>query len=455
MIHYLPTGLSCCLAVSSLLSCTDKKPNGDSQPRPNILLIMADDLGWSDVGFTGNPIVQTPNLDSLVRQGIEFNHFYAGAPLSSPTRASVLTGRNPFRTGVYSANVGILRPEEITLPEILHDNGYSTGHFGKWHLGTLTYSEVDANRGRPGNTALYNPPALHGYDCCFVTESKVPTYDPMIQPENNDGKFWDFIKDKSSARPYGTSYWDIDGNKVTDNLEGDDSRCIMDRVLPFIESSVDKGNPFLGVIWFHAPHLPCVADPEYVSLYGDLPVDERNYFGCISAMDGQIGRLVKYLKDNGLYDMHSIIGNFYAVTSVTVDKNISFVELPYVTANEFLTLLQRIKDANISLDMISQNVNPNGTLTIGFSLEDKDLPEVRDMIPNGTQYTAISGCVKLNTEGAGMEHKSGVALEVLSILHKLGATVYAITTSETKISSCINAEVLNEAVIELKKYYGI
>ena len=302
MIHYLPTGLSCCLAVSSLLSCTDKKPNGDSQPRPNILLIMADDLGWSDVGFTGNPIVQTPNLDSLVRQGIEFNHFYAGAPLSSPTRASVLTGRNPFRTGVYSANVGILRPEEITLPEILHDNGYSTGHFGKWHLGTLTYSEVDANRGRPGNTALYNPPALHGYDCCFVTESKVPTYDPMIQPENNDGKFWDFIKDKSSARPYGTSYWDIDGNKVTDNLEGDDSRCIMDRVLPFIESSVDKGNPFLGVIWFHAPHLPCVADPEYVSLYGDLPVDERNYFGCISAMDGQIGRLVEYLRDNGLYD---------------------------------------------------------------------------------------------------------------------------------------------------------
>ena len=77
------------------------------------------------------------------------------------------------------------------------------------------------------------------------------------------------------------------------------------------------------------------------------------------------------------------------------------------------------------------------------------------MIPNGTQYTAISGCVKLNTEGAGMEHKSGVALEVLSILHNLGATVYAITTSETKISSCINAEVLDNAVVELKKYYGI
>jgi len=263
---------------------------------------MADDLGWGDLGFIGNPTVKTPNLDSLVCQGIEFNHFYAGAPLSSPTRASVLTGRNPFRTGVYSANVGILRPEEITLPEILHDNGYSTGHFGKWHLGTLTYSEVDANRGRPGNTALYNPPALHGYDCCFVTESKVPTYDPMIQPDENDGKFWDYIKDKSSARQYGTAYWDIDGNKVADNLDGDDSRCIVDRVLPFIESSMEKGNPFFGVVWFHAPHLPCVAGPEHAGLYEGLPVDERNYFGCISAMDEQIGRLVKYLNDNGLYD---------------------------------------------------------------------------------------------------------------------------------------------------------
>ena len=140
-------------------------------------------------------------------------------------------------------------------------------------------------------------------------------------------------------------------------------------------------------------------------------------------------RAALYIMDtaNGLYDMHSILGNFYAVTSVTADKDISFIELPYVTADKFLALLQHIKDANISLDMISK----------------------------GTDYTAISGCVKLNTEGAGMEHKSGVALEVLSILHNLGATVYAIKTSETKISSCINADVLDKAVVELKKYYGI
>ena len=160
-------------------------------------------------------------------------------------------------------------------------------------------------------------------------------------------------------------------------------------------------------------------------------------------------------KDNGMYNMQSILGDFYAVTSVTEDKNISFVELPYVSANEFLALLKRIKDADISLDMISQNINPNGSLTIGFSLNDEDLPAVRNMITPGTDYTATSGCVKLNTEGAGMEHKSGVALEVLTILNNLGAKVFAITTSETKISSCINAEVLDAAVVALKQYYGI
>lgn len=118
---------------------------------PNVILIMADDLGWGDVGFNGNPIIKTPCLDRLAYEGTVFTHFYAGAPLSSPTRASVLTGRNAFRTGVFAPNEGIIRPEEKTLPEYLQAIGYETGHFGKWHLGTLTYKEKDANRGCPEN----------------------------------------------------------------------------------------------------------------------------------------------------------------------------------------------------------------------------------------------------------------------------------------------------------------
>lgn len=273
-----------------------------AQEAPNIILIMTDDMGWGDVGFNGNQIIQTPHLDQLADDGMVFDRFYAGCSVSSPTRASVLTGRNPFRTGVFHANTGILRPEEITLPELLQQRGYFTGHFGKWHLGTLTHTETDANRGKPGETALYNLPSEHGYIESFVTESKVPTYDPMKRPATCDGRFWDYIKPGEESVKFATSYWKHNGEKETENLAGDDSRVIMDRVLPFIQKSKEAKRPFFTVVWFHTPHLPCVAGPEYAKMYADYPLEERNYYGCISAMDEQVGRLVTFLKAQGLYD---------------------------------------------------------------------------------------------------------------------------------------------------------
>lgn len=269
---------------------------------PNVILIMADDLGWGDVGFNGNTCIKTPFLDQMATEGTVFTNFYAGAPLSSPTRASVLTGRNAFRMGVFAPNIGILRPEEHTLPEYLHDLGYTTGHFGKWHLGTLTCTEVDANRGRPENSHLVNLPDEHGYDEAFVTESKVPTCDPMFAPIENNGRFWDCIPQGASRKLYGTYYWDAKGQKVQDNLNGDDSRVVMDRVLPFISRAVKKKQPFLATVWFHTPHLPCVAEPEYAKMYAGLSIEERNYYGCITAMDAQIRRLVDFLKQKGVYE---------------------------------------------------------------------------------------------------------------------------------------------------------
>jgi arylsulfatase A-like enzyme len=273
-----------------------------AQRAPNVIILMADDLGWGDVGFNGNKQIRTPHLDALAAEGIVFERFYAGCAVSSPTRASLLTGRNPFRMGVFNANVGILRPEEVTLPELVKEKGYTTGLFGKWHLGTLTCNELDANRGRPGNQHLYNVPVEHGYDESFVTESKVPTCDPMKKPKENNGRFWDYIREGEQSTAYGTSYWLRDGTKAVENLDGDDSRVIMDRVLPFINQALANNTPFFGMVWFHAPHLPCVAGPEYAALYPGVSVEERNYFGCITAMDDQIGRLVKYLKDKGIYE---------------------------------------------------------------------------------------------------------------------------------------------------------
>lgn len=273
----------------------------EAQNKPNIIFLMADDLGWGDTGFNGNSLIKTPKLDEMAKEGVQFNRFYSACAVCSPTRASVLTGRNPYRTGVFNANVGILRPEEITLPELLKEEGYITGHFGKWHLGTLTYSEKDANRGQPGNMKEFNPPALHGYDYSFVTESKVPTWDPMKKSvECYKQAGWDYLKEGEAYEPYGTYYWDIDGNKVTDNLEGDDSRVIMDRVLPFIEKSIAKDVPFFAVVWFHAPHMPCVAGPKYQAMYkGQNPL-MRNYAGSITAMDDQIGRLRAFLKEKDI-----------------------------------------------------------------------------------------------------------------------------------------------------------
>lgn len=265
-----------------------------AQDRPNIILMMADDLGWGDTGYNGNKIIKTPHLDEMAKEGVRMDRFYAASAVCSPTRASVLTGRSPYRTGVFTANKGILRPEEITLVEILKEQGYATGHFGKWHLGTLTHTERESNRGKPGNLKEFNPPALHGYDQAFVTEAKVPTYNPMVHTDIKNPK------SKIHGTPYGTPYRNIEGEKVTENLEGDDSRVIMDRVLPFIEQAKKDKKPFVAIVWFHAPHKPCVAGPKHLEMYKDQSLSMQHYAGCITAMDEQIGRLRSYLATEGL-----------------------------------------------------------------------------------------------------------------------------------------------------------
>jgi len=273
-------GLSICLAGSAFAELP-AEPD-----RPNIILAMADDLGWGDAGYQGHPFLRTPNLDAMAAEGLRFNRFYSGAPVCSPTRGSALTGRHPYRYGITFANVGHMPSEEITLAELLKQHGYVTGHFGKWHLGTLTTEIHDSNRGRPGNHKDFSPPWKNGFDVCFSTEAKVPTYNPMKIP--------------GTDRPYGTYYWKSDGSRETQNLEGDDSRIIMDRVIPFIREAVAQKKPFFAVVWFHAPHLPVVAGPEHRAVYENIPGAHPDYHGCITAMDEQIGRLREELRRLGV-----------------------------------------------------------------------------------------------------------------------------------------------------------
>ena len=266
--------------------------------RPNIILLMADDQGWGDTGYNGHPHLKTPHLDSMAKNGVQFNRFYAAAPVCSPTRGSCLTGRHPYRYGIYFANTGYMKKAELTLAELLKENGYTTGHFGKWHLGTLTKTEVEANRGGPRGAAFYSPPWENGFDHCFSTESKVPTWDPMVTPGHDSGD----IGKKVPGDFFETNYWTGSGQMESENLSGDDSRIIMDRAIPFVEKAAESGFPFFSVIWFHAPHLPVLAGPKHRHIYKNFTVDEQHFYGCLTALDEQVGRLLSTLKKLGELD---------------------------------------------------------------------------------------------------------------------------------------------------------
>lgn len=276
---------------------------------PNIILMMADDLGWGDTGFNGNTVVQTPNMDDLAGHGLVFKRFYSASPVCSPTRASCLTGRNPYRMGIPNANTGHLPKSELCLAEILKETGYSTGHFGKWHLGTFTSTMRDANRGRSGDTSHLSIPSDHGFDEFFSTESKVPTWDPMIRPnsfDNDRGESlrygWTAPVNDFDSVFYGTRYWVAAEKPVFENVKGDNSRVIMDRAIDFIERSIAADDPFFSVIWFHTPHLPVVVPEEYKNPFKEESNDIQLYYGSIAAMDEQIGRLWNTLESHNADD---------------------------------------------------------------------------------------------------------------------------------------------------------
>ncbi len=268
--------------IFGFLSCANRVPK-NNDTKPNIIMIMADDLGWGDVGFNGNKVIQTPALDQMAASGIILDRFYSAAPVCSPTRGSFMTGRHPFRYGIYYANVGFMKDQEINLAELMQQEGYTTGHFGKWHLGAISDSIPDGRRGGLG-TEYLSTPWNNGFDECFSTEQAVPTWDPM--------------KNQKLKNP--TRYWLAPGVYETENLEGDDSRVIMDRALPFIKKHAKNNQPFFTVIWFHTPHSPVVAGPQYCDMYKDYDENKQHYYGCITALDDQIARLNKELSALGI-----------------------------------------------------------------------------------------------------------------------------------------------------------
>jgi arylsulfatase A-like enzyme len=227
--------------------------------RPNIILVMADDQGWGQTGYNNHPFLKTPNLDKMAESGIRFNRFYAGAPVCSPTRASVLTGRSNDRTGVYSHGFALCRQEK-TIAQALQKAGYKTAHFGKWHLNGLKGPGVPIFANDERN------PGQFGFDE-WLSVSNFFDIDPVM---SRNGEFVE--------------------------IKGESSHIIVDEALRFIEKEKDKGKPLFVVIWFGSPHSPWRAEESDKKTFGALDENYQNHYGELVSMDSSIGDLRKGLR---------------------------------------------------------------------------------------------------------------------------------------------------------------
>ena len=261
----------CCLLLL-MVSATSLADEGQgARSRPNILLIMTDDQGYWDTGVTGNPHIDTPNMDHIARSGLQFKRYYA-APVCALTRAGVMTGRYYLRTGLYNTRFGgdTLGQNEITVAQLLKKAGYRTGLFGKWHLGKY-----------PG----YQPQE-RGFDQFFGHyHGHIERYHFPDQVFHN-GK-------PVEARGY-----------VSD--------VFTDAAMDFVEASTRKENsPFFCMLNFNAPHSPWLLDTSHFGqpegdkllakyLQRGLPMREARIYSLIERVDTNIGRFLKRLQELGI-----------------------------------------------------------------------------------------------------------------------------------------------------------
>lgn len=261
----MPSGLIrrtvCSSLVAALAACggaggssptTPPTPTPTPTPAlgpPNIVIILADDLGYGDLGSFGNPRIKTPNIDKLATEGIRFTSFYVPVPICAPSRAGLMTGRWPYRTGIPWNPPEKLNDDEITIADALRGRGYATGMVGKWHLG---WTAADF-------------PTHHGFDYYYGI--------PAGEDES------DFILGDQPTR---------DG--VSPDML---SRRYTDSAITWIKA-VPRGRPFFMYLAHRDPHLPNAMTAPFLGqsaggLYGDT----------IEALDWTVGELMKALKDLG------------------------------------------------------------------------------------------------------------------------------------------------------------
>lgn len=264
--------------ASASIGCNARR----SAPQPNLVFILADDLGYTDLASYGSPLHETPNLDRLASNGIRFTNAYAACPVCSPTRASIVTGKYPARLGItnylpgrhpvpYAKLIGVeqklfLDHSEATFAETLKSAGYRTGHFGKWHLGGKDYS-----------------PLTQGFDVAFGHTASTRSYfypgwagDPPI--EGTEGEY------------------------VTDRLGDEAAKFIKEH----------SGRPFFAYLPHFAPHVPLEAKEEKVAKYKAKvqPGSRHNdpiYAAMIESLDENVGKVLDAIETAGIADNTIVI----------------------------------------------------------------------------------------------------------------------------------------------------
>jgi arylsulfatase A-like enzyme len=258
----------------------------DAGSQPHIIFVMADDMGWGQTGYRGHPLLKTPHLDAMAAGGLRFERFYAGSPVCSPTRASVLTGRANDRSGVLSHGYA-LRHQEKTIAQALKQVGYVTGHFGKWHLNGLRGPGapiLDSDRYHPGR---------FGFDH-WVSVTNFYDLDPLM---SRQGKIEAF--------------------------EGDSSEIAVAEAVKFLEQHRTNGRPLFAVIWYGTPHSPFRALPDDKAPFQELDENSAHHHGELVALDRSIGTLRQALRrlkiaDNTLLVFCSDNGGLPGITPETV-----------------------------------------------------------------------------------------------------------------------------------------
>ena len=273
--------ISALILASSLVFCIRGMADDGSltKDKLNIILVMTDDQGYGDLACHGHPFLKTPNLDKLYTQSTRFTDFQA-SPTCAPTRAALMTGRAPFKNGVTHT---ILERERMTLEattiaEVLKDAGYTTGIFGKWHLG-------DEDPYQPHNRG-FDEAFIHGAGgigqkypgtCADVPENSY--FDPIIKHNNV------FVKTKGYC---------------TD--------VFFQQALGWIKQQNENGKPFFAYLSTNAPHSPYIVAEKYKALYKDTCKDkEAAFHGMITNIDDNMGVLMEKLDAWGMADTTLLI----------------------------------------------------------------------------------------------------------------------------------------------------